>query len=743
MIKLKPVFLGVLFLFLGSTGFVLGQTKVPVIENLNQEPVQYCADPVAVAPFISIENIKVDDPNEGMKISISGYRKGEDVLVFDKVLDFKYNWNENSGVLEISGIGTDAEYELAVSKVYYQNVATSRTPGTRSFSINLLDADYLPATQHFYRFVPNESISWSNARSLAASESMKYYGLQGYLATIRSKAEQDFIYIKTEGTGWIGGSDEEEEGTWKWVEGPDKGIVFWKGNESGSPVNAEYSHWGTGEPNNQGGEDYAHILYSAGTRGYWNDLPNGGGGSPGYIPQGFLIEYGGMPGDPEVKLSAVAYVTVEESIPPELDENVVSTLLCGDKRQEFKIAFTNGNPSVNLEALNTTVDIENETSYNPVITVPEYGIYSFLLKTIDDATCEYIDTIEIGIHNQPEAIFNLNENECYGYNLQLSYSGENFEETEFIWYYNDAEFESGIGIDSVTIPLGFEDIDRSVALKVNEQGCIDSSLALEVKVKPNIIVSVDNEEGCSPLITEFSVNTSKPAESYLWNFDDGSTSDDENPNHKFLNPDDVRKTFDISLTVLDINGCENTAVYDTLVKVYPVPTAGFDFSPQEVLITAPKVEFTNTSHAATVYFWDFGDSTYSYETDPVHSYENMGIYNMTLEAGNSFGCADTIVKQIRVVFDKINSPTAFSPNLSNPDDEFRLYAEGVLNDAYNLLIFNRWGELVFESNSQEQGWDGKMRNGNFAPAGVYTWVLEYTDFMGDSHKQKGNITLLF
>ncbi len=741
MIKLKSVFLGVLFGFLGNTGFVLGQ-NVPVIENTNPAPVQYCAGPVAVAPFISVKNFQSKDNTDGMKVSIIGYKKGEDLLLFDNVGKLSYDWNENSGVLEVSGEGDASDYEEAITKVYYENISSSKQAGLKEFSISLLDADYLPYTKHFYQYYDQKGISWSNARAQAAGKD--YYGLQGYLATIRSLEEQNFILSKTKGTGWIGGSDAEKEGTWKWVEGPDKGIIFWEGLSGGKPINGEYSHWRSDEPNNQGGEDYAHILIDV-NKGYWNDLPNDASGNDdAYSPKGYIVEFGGMAGELTPKLSAVAYVDVTQSIHPKLDENVVSILFCGEKKQEFKIAFTNGNPSVYLEALNTAVYIENEDSYSPIITVPNYGTYSFLLKTVDDATCEYVDTIEIGIHNQPEAIFDLDSSECYGYNLHLSYSDEYFEETEFIWYYNEAEFESGIGLDSVTIPLGFENIDRWVALTVNEQGCVDSSLALEVKVKPNIIVEVVNKEGCSPLITGFSAKTSKPAKSYLWNFNDGSTSDDENPNHKFLNSDDLRKAFDISLTVLDVNGCENTAVYDTLVKVSPVPTAGFNFVPEEAKITDSQVDFTNTSHAATLYLWDFGDSNYSVETDPVHSYEDMGVYNMTLEAVNSFGCADTIVKQISVVFDKINPPTAFSPNATLPEDqEFRLHAKGVVNDGYNLLVFNRWGELVFESNSQEQGWDGKMRNGNFAPSGVYTWVLEYSDIMGDSHKQKGNITLLF
>ncbi|WP_340113891.1 PKD domain-containing protein [Maribellus mangrovi] len=738
---IKPVFLIVLFCCMGSTGFVLAQ-EPPVIDNPNTEPVQYCDDPVAVAEAISIQNIQVDEESEGMKISISPYTRGEDLLEWDEVGTFDYNWNDGSGYLEISGIGTDAEYEEAVSKVYYHNVSGSKNPGIRSFSITLRDADYLPATGHFYRFVADESISWTSARSRAAS--MDYYGLQGYLATIRSKEEQDFIYTKTEGTGWIGASDRSQEGTWKWVEGPDEGVVFWSGTSSGTPVDDEYSHWGTGEPNNLNDEDYAHILYSAGTRGYWNDLPNTGSGTPGYIPQGFLIEFGGMPNDPEVKLSAVAYVDVTASEHPELDKNKVKMLFCGGMTHPFEIAFTNGNPSVVLEELDAGVSIEDHTSYNPVISVPEYGTYSFLLTMTDEASCQYTDTLQIGIHNQPQATFDLDEDECYGYNLQLAYIGTTLEEAEFTWYYNSEEFATGIGMESVTIPLGFEHIDRTVGLKINEQGCTDVSAPRNVMAKPDIVVSAENTEGCSPLQVDFSATSSNPAASYLWDFDDGNTSPEQHPAHQFINSEDNLRPFDVSLTVVDENNCENTAIYDSLVAVYPVPVSDFYFEPSEVLITDPEVHFINTSHAALSYLWDFGDSTFSDITNPVHRYDAMNIYSVSLITDNDFECRDTIVKPVVVTFDRLFPPNAFSPNATLEEDrEFRVYGEGVVDEGYQLLIFNRWGEIIFESNSQNTGWDGSMKNNEFAPAGVYTWVLQYTDFAGEQHKQQGTVTLLF
>ncbi|AHW62107.1 gliding motility-associated C-terminal domain-containing protein [Draconibacterium orientale] len=747
MINIKPVFLGVLFLFLGSTGFVLGQDDVPVIENAQNDTITYCSDSVYLAEYISIENIQIDAADKGMQVSIVNYERGEDRLGFVKVPSLKYNWNDTKGTLEISGVGTDEQYRGAISKVYYYNLSGTRSIGTREFAIGLLDADYLPYTGHFYQYIAKRGISWTTAK--AEAEEMTYYDLKGYLATITSSTENDFIYSKIDGVGWIGGTDEDKEGDWYWKTGPEEGTLFWRGTSEGQEFG--FAYWNYGEPNNVqkdwgDDEDYAHMVVDPGGRKKsWNDLPDEGDKyTPDgyYYPQGYVVEFGGME-DLQLQLSATAYIEVRESKRPELDYSKIQTLFCGTKSATVDLIFQDSDPLVELIPLDETVTVDDSLTTKPKITVNDYGQYYFQLNTIDEASCPYTDTVMFEFHNQPEAKFDLDSSECYGYNLQLSFIGDTVEAADFTWYYNDAEFESGIGVDRVTIPLGFENIDRSVALKVNEQGCIDSSLALEVKVKPNIIVDVENEEGCSPLNVEFSAKTSKPAASYLWDFNDGNTSADESPMHQFLNPDDERKSFDISLTVLDVNGCENTAVYDSLVEVYPVPTAGFDFSPQEVLITAPEVKFTNTSHAATVYFWDFGDSTFSYETDLQHRYNAMGIYNMSLEAGNSFGCADTIVKQVSVVFDKINPPTAFSPNLSHPDDEFRLHAEGVLNDGYQLLIFNRWGELVFETDTQEEGWDGTMSNGNFAPSGVYTWVLKYNDFMGGSHKQKGNVALLF
>ncbi|MFW6289636.1 MAG: gliding motility-associated C-terminal domain-containing protein, partial [Mariniphaga sp.] len=77
------------------------------------------------------------------------------------------------------------------------------------------------------------------------------------------------------------------------------------------------------------------------------------------------------------------------------------------------------------------------------------------------------------------------------------------------------------------------------------------------------------------------------------------------------------------------------------------------------------------------------------------------------------------------------------------DREFRIYADGIINEGYKLLIFNRWGEVVFTSLTPEKGWNGKMKNGSNAPSGTYFWVLEYLDVLGEEHTQNGSLTLLY
>lgn len=294
---------------------VNAQTNTPPDLNATGDQ-HYCPlSQINVATSFNI--IDPDDTQiEALYIQIStGYVQGQDVLqLIGNHPNIVSNWNTTEGKLSLIGVGNAlvnyTDLIAAVNNVIFQSSSPNVT-GEKFFSFTVGDANYLPSTGHFYEYISNPGITWTNARTLAQTYS--YFGLQGYLATITSPEEAQLSGEQAAGAGWIGGSDEAVEGVWRWMTGPEAGTVFWNGGINGNSPN--YANWNNNEPNNLGDEDYAHITAPGiGVDGSWNDLDVDGdpSSSSDYHPKGFVVEYGGTPGDPAVDISASTKITVNE-----------------------------------------------------------------------------------------------------------------------------------------------------------------------------------------------------------------------------------------------------------------------------------------------------------------------------------------------------------------------------------------------------------------------------------------------
>jgi gliding motility-associated-like protein len=229
-------------------------------------------------------------------------------------------------------------------------------------------------------------------------------------------------------------------------------------------------------------------------------------------------------------------------------------------------------------------------------------------------------------------------------------------------------------------------------------------------------------------------NYSSNATSVFWDFGDGTTSTESNPTHKF-----DTGTYTITMIVFNTSACNKTDTFRKKITIKPGATANFDYTPK-IPIENDSTHFTNLSKNALRYLWIFGDGDQSRVKDPSHLYKKTGTFKTCLVAEGYENCNDTICKDISaLIVPRIDVPTAFTPNKDGLNDI--LFVKGAAVERIDFSIYNRWGQLVFHTNTMEQGWDGTF-NGKPQPMESYAYVLNAVFINGDTESKRGNITIL-
>ncbi|MEQ8928121.1 MAG: PKD domain-containing protein [Fulvivirga sp.] len=268
-------------------------------------------------------------------------------------------------------------------------------------------------------------------------------------------------------------------------------------------------------------------------------------------------------------------------------------------------------------------------------------------------------------------------------------------------------------------------------------------------IPPIVNFDYDPAFGCAPLTVTFT-NLSQFAlnDSYEWDFGDGSTSNAINPTHTYFEPG----LYSVSLTASNAFNQLSTEAKQQIIEVFETPIALFSARPTIVFVPDNPVYTNNQSFGADSFFWDFGDGATSNEAEPIHYYKEEGTYDITLIASNSLGCADTLT-QVGIIEGQMNGrllvPNAFSPNLNGPNggdtgtsgvnDVFLPITRGVAE--FEMLVFNRWGELLFKTVDKTIGWDGYY-NGKLCPQDVYVYKLNLVFENGQKSTRTGDINLI-
>jgi gliding motility-associated-like protein len=195
-------------------------------------------------------------------------------------------------------------------------------------------------------------------------------------------------------------------------------------------------------------------------------------------------------------------------------------------------------------------------------------------------------------------------------------------------------------------------------------------------------------------------------------------------------------------------GCSGVVTYLDYITVIAQPIAAFTYSPTQVDVTDTEVQFTNQSLYATSYTWDFGDgAAISNAEHPIHVFPETGNvkYTVILTATNELGCVDVVQKVIEVKDVLIYYiPNTFTPDGDTFNETFSpIFYSGVDIFDYHFTVFNRWGEMIFESYNPTTGWNGTYGDQGLVREGTYIWTIEYGETMSDKlHQQTGHVTIL-
>jgi gliding motility-associated-like protein len=693
----------IIFLFISCNlfGKEIASVNLQTNSTANIAPVLSATGNQIYCPGSSVKivtTMSITDPDDtgidAIYIQISsGYVFGQDVLTLTGTHpNIIFNWNATTAILKLSGVATQPTYVALIAAIKDVEFSSSATnpPGTRNFSISVGQANYLPSNGHYYLYIPDLGIKWSDAK--IAAQNTTYYGLQGYLATITSADEAQIAGEQTTGAGWIGGSDEATEGIWKWMTGPEAGLTFWQGNFTGFTTN--YASWNTGEPNNQENENYAHITApGVGISGSWNDLSDTGASSGDYQPQGYIVEYGGMPGDPVLQISTSTSLTIA---------SVTSN----------SGAVRCGSGTVTLQAVSNTGIVHwydaptGGTSLftGNSFTTPTIGATTLYYAAANVAGCLDTSRIPVTAAVTPKPV--LTSASPY-YMCDEAYTVVDVQTSLGLMFWYDTPTSTNpifLGTHFVVPNIHQNTVYYAES---NNNNCLSDRVPITINIysAPNVVG--ENFVLCEGITVP--LDAGNPGMTYTWST--GATT-------QIIQSNGLTNYY-VVVTTPAPQSCSKTKNFTITYNAQPIIST-IDVKGLQITIS------TTTSSADFEYSLD----GQNFQSSNVFTVPEGGNYIAYVREINQCGFDQK-------PFVVISYPDFFTPNGDTINDHW--YIKGALNfPAATVSIFDRFGKLITVLNTTNLFWDGTL-NGKKLPAADYWFAAKIDNAFPEF---KGHFSLL-
>ncbi|MEO8150961.1 MAG: choice-of-anchor L domain-containing protein [Bacteroidia bacterium] len=274
---------------------------------------------------------------------------------------------------------------------------------------------------------------------------------------------------------------------------------------------------------------------------------------------------------------------------------------------------------------------------------------------------------------------------------------------------------------------------------INNNGCSASSAAVNVVSHPYPVVRFSNDTTtiCGALrVNFFNLSTFEPGSDFKWEFGDGTASAIASPTHDYNTPGQ----YYVILTITSPYGCEEDSSDNIEVDFPPEAIPLFTMSSNLSPLFDAKIDFIDQSQNAYSWFWSFGDGDTSTEKNPSHYYGTAGDYTVKLMVTNQAGCNKEHSDHLTIAPFWI--PNAFTPNGDGKNDLF--FTSNYILDvmSFEMVIRNRWGQVVYDTKEFTKPWDGRGNDESISQEGVYVYDIYVKTKTGKEYNFKGTIDLI-
>lgn len=402
-------------------------------------------------------------------------------------------------------------------------------------------------------------------------------------------------------------------------------------------------------------------------------------------------------------------------------------------------------------------EVPFSNAFSPELSLTNDGVVPLeqwiQVEVVSEWGCSSHDSVHVEVLPSPTGTFQLLDSVACGVPALMTTHFEAEESWQLAWFIDTVLVSAEDNVE-----LEFSSVGHHVItlMSENEFGCHGLAQdSVEILDLPQVSLAAGPLMGCAPHLLEVE-HASTGAVDWLLEIHLDSMLVFESDSETSEVMLDVPGSYGVSYTAVSDRGCVASIALEDSVVVLPRPSVGFYADPYAGTFDAPDPlnsswVFENVSDAGQA-IWDFGDGDLSSEWHGTHAYDASGTFEVLLTVINDFGCASEFMMIVEV----LESLEVYVPNAFTPPEQG--YADGIndgwkpilsdpsLVDRYELMVYNRYGQLVWESQDPSAHWVGEAKVGGsyFAPGGIYTWVLQIDSkaFSESSRQWKGQVNLL-